>query len=476
MSKLLIILLLCFLNIDCKVENLINLNLEFRSLETKVVGKKGTLIASFMQNDGIIFKNSQKEKSFNSTISDGTNNHNVECGLWNSQQSSFEIYIFCNIEETIATGNYEISFETKPFTYKEYNVTLKVGEDKSELKFDKIDKDIIDLYSDTQSIIIENSVDSYELKFNIVSYKQEKLFLNYIFLLECKNEKNILKCPITKKDLLAYFPGSNSKNKISYLNTTDYEQYSLLLIGEINIELKDIPKKDVFIGIKKLLVDTNEHDVPIAYETNVTDISNYYMLGKGFDITFLNKNNEGIESEKEAECNFMKYDNNPLYLICFLNKEGENKLLEIQKEIIIKDYNDLYNYRIQPVKNEEIIKYSDRGSFISWYYPQVLDFTKNTGNISILYNIETPNSLNGLTYNENEKDLVCEKIGKHMKKCEISKEHFKGKENGYYFIKHTNHLGKKTTSYEVPPIKVVLSSTFISSYLIYSLVLFLIMI
>ena len=75
MSKLLIILLLCFLNIDCKVENLINLNLEFRSLETKVVGKKGTLIASFMQNDGIIFKNSQKEKSFNSTISDGKNWH-----------------------------------------------------------------------------------------------------------------------------------------------------------------------------------------------------------------------------------------------------------------------------------------------------------------------------------------------------------------------------------------------------------------
>ena len=39
----------------------------------------------------------------------------------------------------------------------------------------------------------------------------------------------------------------------------------------------------------------------------------------------------------------------------------------------------------------------------------------------------------------------------------MPKSHFDGLRSGYYFTKHTNHLGGKSTSYEAPPIKVILN-------------------
>lgn len=223
---------------------------------------------------------------------------------------------FCYIEENIPSGNYSISFkDIKPFTHGNYYITLIAKEDSP--KFQKVDKDIIDLYSDTQEIIIENSKDSYELNFNIVSYNQEKLIFNYNLVLDCKIEGNILKWPLTKKDLFSYIPGSVSRNNLHYLDTTKNDRKQLLLIGKIKVENKDIPKKDIFISIKKLLVDANEKDVPIAYETNVTNISNiHYFNDDGFKLKFINNNSEGIETEFEAKCHFLKYENNPLILVC----------------------------------------------------------------------------------------------------------------------------------------------------------------
>ena len=82
------------------------------------------------------------------------------------------------------------------------------------------------------------------------------------------------------------------------------------------------------------------------------------------------------------------------------------------------------------------------------------------------------------TFIEDEEDLKCEQTGFKLITCQVPKKHFKGKETGLYFIKHKNHINKKSTSYEVPPIKVILPSkeNIISSSLFYSLLLFLIMI
>ena len=53
-------------------------------------------------------------------------------------------------------------------------------------------------------------------------------------------------------------------------------------------------------------------------------------------------------------------------------------------------------------------------------------------------------------------DLSCEKIKNRLKRCIVPKSHFEGRKSGYYFTKHTNHLGSKSTNYEVAPVNVIL--------------------
>ena len=117
------------------------------------------------------------------------------------------------------------------------------------------------------------------------------------------------------------------------------------------------------------------------------------------------------------------------------------------------------------------------GTFIFFNYPNILDFTKSDS-LSIEYSMEHPTDLSGLTFNENREDLSCQIIGKFIQKCTVPKSHFDGKKNGYYFLKHRNHLGSKSTSYEVPPVKVILNGSKFnkaSFNLVYSLLLILIM-
>ena len=110
----------------------------------------------------------EKKNASNQKFSDGTNNFVVNWGLWNAEESSNEILVFCNIEEIIPSGNYTLLLdEVQSFYYRDYNVTLNTEGGQETLKFQKVDKDIIDLYSDIQTITIQNEVDSYELKFNI---------------------------------------------------------------------------------------------------------------------------------------------------------------------------------------------------------------------------------------------------------------------------------------------------------------------
>ena len=302
-----------------------------------------------------------------------------------------------------------------------------------------------------------------------------------MLLNNCKTENNILKCIIKKEEIAGYHTPSQNISQIYYIEKENCSTANLFMVPQIKIIKKDIQKKDIYVGIKKLLVNIDEYGVPIAYETNVTDIPNIYISDDDDDfyLTFINKNSEGIEDEYDAKCIFRKYDANPLLILCWLNYPGTNWLKEIKEEKLIDNNNILYNFRIQPVKNEDKIDYDGTSSKIKEYYPKILDFTKKDGPLYVYFRLQTVEGLNGLTYNEDAEDLTCEQIAKNRKKCEVTIKHFKGKKNGFYFIKHTNHKGTKTISYEVPPLKVILDSSkgnIISFSLIYSFLLLLIMI
>ena len=81
------------------------------------------------------------------------------------------------------------------------NYTINLIEPEQSIKFTKINDDLMDLYSKEQKINIVEEKDSYEFKFNIVSYNGEKIILNYLIPIDCNRENNILKCPITKSKL-----------------------------------------------------------------------------------------------------------------------------------------------------------------------------------------------------------------------------------------------------------------------------------
>ena len=189
-----------------------------------------------------------------------------------------------------------------------------------------------------------------------------------------------------------------------------------------------------------------------------------------------------------------KYNEFPLLIVCYVSQVGKVSLKEITQEIVLDNLNIKYNFRIQPVKNVDIIDSARAsGIFIIYNYPYVLDFSKSDS-LTVLYSMENPKSLTGLTFNENKGDLSCEIIGTRVQKCTVPKSHFEGKETGYYFLKHSNHLNSKSTCYESFPVKVILDgpdssdssdssdkeleSKFIkvSITLVYSLLLFLIMI
>ena len=94
-------------------------------------------------------------------------------------------------------------------------------------------------------------------------------------------------------------------------------------------------------------------------------------------------------------------------------------------------------------------------------YPNILDFKlKDIYSINIInredYKII---GLYGLTFNENANDLDCIRKypGDILFVCNVTKNHFSGKKSGYYYIKHTNTLGKKSTNYEIAPIKILLN-------------------
>ena len=142
-----------------------------------------------------------------------------------------------------------------------------------------------------------------------------------------------------------------------YINKENCTTTSLYLVPPIKIIMKDIHKRDLYVGMKKLLVNIDEYGVPIAYETNITDIPNIYIPDdEKFYLTFINKNSEGIEDEYDAKCIFRKYDANPLLILCWPNYPGTNWLKEIKEEKLIDDNNILYNFRIQTVKNEDMMK------------------------------------------------------------------------------------------------------------------------
>ena len=371
MSKLksLIFIFLSQFFTTCLPENQ-DVTVYLNKLSTKYIGRKGSILIRASPYDKFN-KDLTRNVCFKSKIS--YYRKDVECGLWKHSEDDF--YVFCNIGNDIPAGNYSLDFSgVQKFNYQDYNIILYSEQySNSKFEFEKLDKDLIDLYSDRQIINITEGKDYYVLKFNVVSYNQEVLLfktLGFVYM-DCNLEENILICKIKKSDLEKGLFMNNYHLNTYYVDVASPNVLiKLPFVGYITIIDNIAQKTDVFVGITRLLVNVTEGNSYIAYETNITNINNIISVFK------LNFTNEFGKIE-EVGCYIKKYEDNPLLITCSPPNIGKFWLKEIKKEIIINDTNIRYNFRIQPVKNEERIYHSgkDKGSWIVWLYPEILDFS-----------------------------------------------------------------------------------------------------
>ena len=448
MSKMksFIFVILCLFFATCLIENEeVTITLEKLSIE--YTGKKGTLAVETYTS--YTFKEDTTKKIyFDSTISNEKNEYTTKCGFWKALEDK-NLYVFCNIGTDIPSGNYTIDFSGIPkFNYQ--NQTIIFSD--SKFLFEKLEQDFIDLYSDKQEINIVDDKDIYELKFNVFSYNNEILMIDDSFF-DCNQEKSQLICKTKKTDLEKMF--RKSEKQISVYFTCDKISYKRLpLVGPIVVKDYITQKTDVYIKITKLIENITDSMMYIAYETNVTNINKVMTRVDDLELDFEN-DKEGIY---KTGCILKKNDGFPLFLLCFIPFTGSNWLKEIKTEIVLNESNVRYNFRIQPGKNEEKIytEGNGRGISILWSYPEILNFTKKD-NLYIDFSASETKSLKGMTFNQDKEDLSCEIRQNGLLRCIVPKSHFEGKQNGYYLVKHKNHMGGKTTFFESDSIKVILS-------------------
>ena len=166
-------------------------------------------------------------------------------------------YIFCNFNESIPAGECELHLDDISIEYKDYIFILVKTKD---LIFNKIDSNLIDLYSNENNFNIEKNEkedkNEYILKFIINSYNKEKIFLSDYYILDnCKLEKNELICPISRNKLIDSTMLNSIKKaslaNVGYLNfNKNYKKFALISPVFLNYQ---IPKEDIFIGINKLI-------------------------------------------------------------------------------------------------------------------------------------------------------------------------------------------------------------------------------
>ena len=142
-------------------------------LSSKYVGKKGTLVIN-LSSITDVEEDTTRAPFFNVNLSNGKS---VECGVW--IPGKYKSYIFCNIGTDIPAGNYTLNFENIQFTYKDWVISFQ---NSRKYEFEKLDKELIDLYSNKQTIYIVEGEDSYKLNFNLVSYNQEAVILQTLGL------------------------------------------------------------------------------------------------------------------------------------------------------------------------------------------------------------------------------------------------------------------------------------------------------
>jgi hypothetical protein len=447
----------------CKLEDdtIYDLTLNTVSIKNDNIGPKGVIVFSTNASSiADIFDDSDVDKQiFDSKIilKESAISAKVKCSLWNPKQEN--VFVICILQEQLNIIVAYIKLEEYSLNYKEKKIKI-FSEEYLDAQISKSNFPF--LYADKQELDFNDGKSVYELKFKIGLFNEgDSLIItgkthsiNYINLIDdCNIKENKLICKLNKTS----FEGNLFTNEDTFSVMSFGEGYGMInydFVYDIVIK-NNINKENINVQIKKLLNGVVNNQGIIAYETDVTKISE--VGTKFFDLNFVKKDSTDA---KTARCYFKKYqDNKPLGLLCLaeFGSSGDYSLSEIKQEIKLENINLKYNFIIKPVKNEEIINCNSKdrdGGLIYSIFPDILDYTKKDS-YKVIFGGGV-SYLKGLAIEPNLKDLDCY-YDKIYINCTVPKSYFEGQKNGYYYAYQKNHEGGKSPCYETAPIKVILT-------------------
>ena len=461
-----ILLFLLFIQLKSQTIN-ISLTKETDPSPIKVIGQLGTFalvtdtrnlsdifdpseleaLSSFKGN----FTNETLEKdslyySWNCSLFDPLNqNVTIKCTVNDIFNVSSVIHLFM-LNASIEIGNYTINI----FPQKDYLFTI--GTKSFNYPF---------IYSDPQIIDLETGDSSYELKFKVNSYKNEKLTLvakgnnsnplSFNEFDEIKLEENneLLICKISKEKI----EEMTTDDKVLYLMMINKE-FGLLnfeFAGEININYNET-KEDIYIELKEALNDKSEIGSLIAFETNISNISPLTSNEFDFPLDYDNDNNNKIK------CFFKRYigDNLNLMLLCETKEEKYSFNSSILFNLNVSNYK--YNFIINKGLDKNITV-SGNGKKVYLTNPWTIDFTQKNETI-IEYYLNGSEYFNNIKLDKKGSYLQCD-TEKFYKKCIIKNNHFLSGEQAFYYTYYSNNLNEESISYDIRPFKVNLNKDLI---------------
>ena len=439
-----------------------SIRINIRINEEIKIGIKGNfyLDTEFYDSDNIFASSNIEEKTlFNTSLNNVTEViFNISCRLWKPTDGN--IKIFCqiyNISDIEFNRTYMNLHSNEALFIYNNNIQVYIS-NSANFNLRPISKPSLPfIYSTEQKIEIRGGQDSYEIKFMINEYNNEQLYLlssdnndndkSYIYLDKCSTNNNNLICEIKKNDIeeILHYDGQEF---YVYFYHSYLGEYKIELIDHIIIK-DDISKKEVvYMQITKLLQNVIDYKNYIAYETNITSISNIVS----------------------AKFEFPNY----YYTICYLKKAGEEPLLILcnwdysrykylrgnKEEIILDNINIKYNFNIQPsiINTTETFNYYNSGSTPIFFYPnKELDFTLRE-EFTINYLMNNPSETKEIRLIPHFNNLDCINYQNKRKICNINRDYFRNEKSGYYYTYHSNsNFNNDSIFYEFSPIHVTIN-------------------
>ena len=383
----------------------------------------------------------------------------ITCRLWKPLNEKMRIFCKSNETSIISQISY-VNLKDSTFYYKGKRIRINFQTSNFNLK--KANNKIPFLYSNKQIINIEKEKESYDLTFKIWEYNNETLFLQinepdfgykYITLDNCKIENKDLKCKVPKEKFEEVL---YKDNHIISLYFYDYNllQTKIGSVLDIIVNNNQNQKENIYIDLTKIKEEQIYANNSITYETNVTEIPELYS--DIFNLSFKYESRTHIYLQK---CFFKKIPDQPLLLFCLMTREGTFSLFQNETKEILNNINIKYNFIILPMEIETIFNVSNNGNYLFYEYPYVLDFHKREELVIDYHYIGYNIISGGIKLNPDSTALKCDEKSinnRYIKRCEISINHFNGKNSSYYNTYYLNYLNNYSLVYTLPPINVIL--------------------